>query len=177
MPKQQSQPQKARDQKEATAKQGLNIPPSDTKSSAPLGGMFKPCFAVASFWSRAFCGCDCCLGIKFCELRIQPESNQESAKSEIGSPPRSPARSAILHKHFPRQLADEAFHFQTKQGDGYSRTRQTAAPDDFVDVRFLIAQGIIDLLFVLGEVERGEHAGFARARRAVAGGEEVFELA
>ncbi len=39
MPKQQSQPQKARDQKEATAKQGLNIPPSGALDFVSLGAL------------------------------------------------------------------------------------------------------------------------------------------
>lgn len=57
--------------------------------------------------------------------------------------------STVSHKQLPRQLLDDAFHFQTQQRHGYGRCWQAALADDFIYAALFIVESVIDFLFVL----------------------------
>src|SRR5688500_18244021 len=73
-----------------------------------------------------------------------------------------------------RQLLHKPFHFQAKEGDGYSRSWQTRAADYFIDCElFAISEEVVNALFAFRQREC-RHG--LTVFRPIARGKEVLEL-
>ena len=76
-----------------------------------------------------------------------------------------------------RQLPDQALHLQAEQRDGHGGAGQAALADHVVDADLFMVQRVIDLLLIGTQLKRRQDARLAGGGRAVAGWEQVFELA
>ena len=70
----------------------------------------------------------------------------------------------VPHEPLPRQLPDQALHFQAEQRDRYGRAGEAALADYVVNTDLLIVQRVIDLLLVVAWLQRGQDAGLAGGR-------------
>ena len=55
---------------------------------------------------------------------------------------------AVPDEQLSRQLADQPLHLQAEQRDGNGRSRQTASADDVIHWQFIVAEHVVNLLFI-----------------------------